>query len=167
MSMVTVTVTGLDRLRVVDPRKAEAAMKRGMKRAVVLGANQVKREAPVDTGRLRASVTDDVRAEGRDIVGVIGSNVEYAPSVEYGTGTQSDGQGGSGGVHFPPPHALQRWAERHGFNGPNVGFLVARAIARRGGLRPRRMFRRVMESPWFEAVVGKNVKDAMDQAFKA
>ena len=40
-----------------------------------------KEIVPVDTGRLRTSITHEVDA--KDVY--IGSNVEYAPHVEYGT----------------------------------------------------------------------------------
>ena len=44
-----------------------------------------KRNCPVDTGRLRASITYEiVRYEGKWILRV-GTNVNYAPFVEYGT----------------------------------------------------------------------------------
>ena len=66
-----------------------------------------------------------------------GSNVKYAPYMEYGTGRLADAEGGGGGGrHWPPAQALEGWASRHGF-GPGGGFLVARAIGRRGGLKPR------------------------------
>ncbi len=41
---------------------------------------------PVDTGRLRQSITSHV--EGNSAI--IGSNVEYAPYVEFGTGSKGD-----------------------------------------------------------------------------
>lgn len=44
-----------------------------------------KRLAPVDTGRLRASITHEMGAEGRDLVARIGTNVHYAPYLELGT----------------------------------------------------------------------------------
>ena len=44
-----------------------------------------KRLAPVDTGRLRASVTHALEEDVRGLVGVIGTDVEYAPYVELGT----------------------------------------------------------------------------------
>ena len=40
-----------------------------------------KEIVPVDTGRLRNSITHDV--DGKEVY--IGTNVEYAPPVEYGT----------------------------------------------------------------------------------
>lgn len=164
MGFVDVQVKGLESLKILDPVKARKAIERGMKRSVLVGERQVKLETPVDTGRLRASVTNDVRQQGNDIVGVLGSNVHYAPSMEYGTGTQSDGTGG-GGVHFPPAGALEEWAQRHGF-GKGGGFLVARAIGSRGGLKPRRMFRKVLESRHFGNVTMTNIERELRKLFK-
>jgi len=46
---------------------------------------EAKDRAPVDTGRLRASITTDL-IEKRGIPMVkVGTNVEYAPYVEFGT----------------------------------------------------------------------------------
>ena len=43
-------------------------------------------EAPaVDTGRLRASITHRVEMESGEVVGYVGTNVEYAPYLEFGT----------------------------------------------------------------------------------
>ena len=42
-----------------------------------------KRDCPVDTGRLRNSITNAVRADEKAVY--IGSNVEYAAFVELGT----------------------------------------------------------------------------------
>ena len=57
---------------------------------VVLGRKAIAEEAegyakedcPVDTGRLRDSISNDVDEDGR--IAYIGTNVEYAPFVEYG-----------------------------------------------------------------------------------
>jgi hypothetical protein len=46
--------------------------------------NAAKRRCPVDTGRLRASIGTRIERDGLGIVGVIGTNVEYAPPVEFG-----------------------------------------------------------------------------------
>lgn len=43
------------------------------------------RGCPVDTGRLRSSITHEVGRDGEGLVGTVGSNVEYAPYVEFGT----------------------------------------------------------------------------------
>lgn len=48
-----------------------------------------KRLCPVDTGRLRSSITHDVNRRGRTVVGRVGTNVDYAKHVEFGTRYQS------------------------------------------------------------------------------
>jgi hypothetical protein len=53
-----------------------------MRRATLLVQRDAKLDCPVVTGRLRNSITPEVRAEGNDVQGVVGSNVEYAPKVE-------------------------------------------------------------------------------------
>jgi len=45
-----------------------------------------KQRCPVDTGRLRNSITHQVTDDGRTVL--IGTNVEYAPYVEYGSSTR-------------------------------------------------------------------------------
>ena len=52
--------------------------------------SEAKKLAPVDTGRLRSSIGSEVqRAAGSEIVGKVGSNLEYASYQEYGTRYQS------------------------------------------------------------------------------
>lgn len=52
-------------------------------------ALQVERRAkqlcPVDTGRLRASITHALEGRGKTLSAVVGTNVNYAPHVEFGT----------------------------------------------------------------------------------
>lgn len=43
------------------------------------------RLCPVDTGRLRSSISHDLDRDGRGLVGFVGTNVEYAIFVELGT----------------------------------------------------------------------------------
>lgn len=45
-----------------------------------------KRKCPVDTGRLRNSITHRTDSDKKEVV--IGTNVEYAPYVELGTSRQ-------------------------------------------------------------------------------
>lgn len=82
-----------------------------------------KRSTPVDTGRLRNSITHAVR--GDDVY--IGSNLQYAPFVELGTGIYaSDGKGRkspwgyydrNGKYHvtrgMKPHHMLKKAASEH------------------------------------------------------
>ena len=50
--------------------------------------SNMKQLAPVDTGRLRASITADNGADSEGYFSEIGTNLEYAPFVEYGTSRQ-------------------------------------------------------------------------------
>lgn len=52
-----------------------------------------KANAPVDTGRLRSSIKSTVNVQGPLIRGAIGSNVKYAPYMEYGTRPHKIGYG--------------------------------------------------------------------------
>jgi phage gpG-like protein len=112
-------------------------MLEGMRDATLLVTRDAKKFAPVDTGRLRASIAPEVRFEGTAAAGVVGSNVKYAPHMELGTGVFVGRP-----RHWPPAAALETWARRHGF--PS-GFVVARAIGLRGGLKPRRYLQRALE----------------------
>lgn len=55
-------------------------------------AGDARENCPVDTGRLRNSVTHETR-EGEKAV-YIGTNVEYAPYIEFGTGIYAESGGG-------------------------------------------------------------------------
>ena len=75
----------------------ERAKRRGLEAIGLTAEGYAKRETPVDTGRLRNSIshaTDDEAA-------YIGTNVEYAPYVELG----ARGRQGK--------HMLQRAASEH------------------------------------------------------
>lgn len=55
-----------------------------LRRAVrVEGA--AKRACPVDTGRLRSSITHDLERDAKGLVAFVGTDVDYAPHVEFGT----------------------------------------------------------------------------------
>lgn len=47
--------------------------------------SRAKRLCPVDTGRLRASITSALEQDGDTIKAVVGTDVEYASFVEFGT----------------------------------------------------------------------------------
>lgn len=46
---------------------------------------KAKRYTPVDTGRLRSSLTSVVSSDGEGLYAMVGTDVEYAPYVEFGT----------------------------------------------------------------------------------
>lgn len=62
-----------------------------IKKQVLLSAYAIQKEAkektPVDTGRLRSSIAVDSVAGG--LGAEVGTNVEYAPHVEFGTKRQN------------------------------------------------------------------------------
>ena len=60
-------------------KEYNTAVEQAMKEAVLIVEADAKRNAPVDTGRLRASITNEVRKITRDVIeGRVGTNVEYA-----------------------------------------------------------------------------------------
>lgn len=63
-----------------------------------------KRDVPVDTGELQRSIHSTPEKEG--LVQTVGTNVEYSPYVEFGTGTK-----------VKVPQGLEKYAE--GFMSPN------------------------------------------------
>ena len=60
-------------------------MRDAMRTATLLVVRDAKLNAPVDTGRLRASITPEVRVMTKVVQGIVGSNVVYAPFQELGT----------------------------------------------------------------------------------
>ena len=54
----------------------------GLTKACMIVENKAKEHCPVDDGTLRASITSEVK----NGVGLVGTNVEYAPYVHEGTG---------------------------------------------------------------------------------
>jgi HK97 gp10 family phage protein len=126
----------------VDLKKYLSGLPPGIENAVARGFAKIgslikrggKQRAPVDTGRLRASIFTRSGA----LFTTVSTNVNYAAYVHEGTSP-----------HFPPPGALEGWARKHGF-GKGGGFLVVRAISRRG-TRARPFLREAAEEVVREA----------------
>ena len=69
-------------------------MEKKMQKACLIVENQAKQNCPVDQGFLRASITSETEVTSEEIVGRVGSNLEYAPYVHNGTGIYAkDGNG--------------------------------------------------------------------------
>lgn len=116
MDDISIEIQGLKETQAAL-EKATAAltgppMLAGMRRATLLVQASAKRKAPVDTGRLRASITPEVQTRADGVVGIVGSNVKYAPFVELGTRR-----------HFVPGRYIGTWARRHGL--PEGGLVVS------------------------------------------
>jgi hypothetical protein len=149
---VSVTVHG-QRQAAAQFGKISAAVRQAIVKQVAKSALNVqrgaRRRAPVDTGRLRASIRPVFYRDG--IAADVGSDVEYAHFMEFGTGplgasTNKQPLPASykhGGRYFPPPSALEGWARRHSGKGKKKGkkavnpFAVAHAIFKRGGTPAR------------------------------
>ena len=66
-------------------KEYNTAIEQAMKEAVLIVEADAKRNCPVDTGRLRASITNQVKKiAGAVLEGRIGTNVDYAKWVELG-----------------------------------------------------------------------------------
>lgn len=57
-------------------------MRDTMRTATMMVTRSAKIFSPVDTGRLRASITPEVKTAFKHVVGIVGSIVEYAPFQE-------------------------------------------------------------------------------------
>lgn len=67
------------------------ALEQALEKACLIIENSAKQNCPSSTGQLRQSITHEV--DGTE--GAVGTNVEYAPYVEIGTGiysSQGDGR---------------------------------------------------------------------------
>ena len=129
---LVIEVEGLDELQealkeFVDDWQPIAS--RALTPGLAVLESAVKKGARSDLGHARASVGSSVeRTAGSEIVGKVGSNLEYAPyALEYGRLPGA----------MPPPDRLEEWAGRHGMVG--AGFAIARAIAARGVKAPHTM----------------------------
>ena len=80
----------LDNSDLVKDAKNEAVA-RAMEACGLLAEGHAKMECPVDTGNLRNSISHDSDED----TAIVGTNVEYAPYVEYGTGRFAEGGGRS------------------------------------------------------------------------
>lgn len=75
-------------------KELPVAIQQALERGCLLVENEAKANCPVDDGQLRQSITHDVEITEHGAEAVIGSNVEYAPYVEVGTGVfASNGDG--------------------------------------------------------------------------
>lgn len=139
MTKFNARVEGLPELiAVTDPKILNKPLRDFFNKSGETVKNNIKPLTPVDVNRLRGSMAHVVDKSSPPLWARIGTNVKYAKPVEFGTGILSDAPDSKGRRYFPPPSALEPWAQRHGFTS---GFQVARIIFNRGGTPPRRMMR--------------------------
>lgn len=88
--------------------------------------NAARRLAPVDKGRLRGSITMEVRGSGRSLEVRVGSNLPYAIYVEKGTGIYA-----GRGYIYPKSGQYLRWPSTSGGRykgGATKGYVFAKRI---------------------------------------
>lgn len=136
---ITITLYGQERFRTnlqLFSEKQTRAVARAISASGLRIQAKARRNARADTSLLRASINLFFYSNG--LVATIGSTLDYAAFVEFGTGplgkatcvvpTPSGYDHGS--THgFPPVGALMGWARRHKAN----AWVVAFAIWKRGG----------------------------------
>ena len=72
--------------RLASPETAERATAKGLRKGAKLVQRSAKLLCTVDTGELRNSIEVTTGKDGA----IVGTNVEHAPYVEYGTGQMGD-----------------------------------------------------------------------------
>lgn len=85
------TVKNIERLLSKFNNIAKMDLKKTMVQATKVVHAQAKNLAPVDTGNLAGSIHMGVKAKANKIEGRIFTNLEYAPFVEFGTGSNGNG----------------------------------------------------------------------------
>lgn len=127
-------------------------MVNAMRLAAAAVTEAAQKHAKVDTGRWRASITPAVETYGTEVVGIVGSNLAYAPFAHEDTRP-----------HWPPMSALAVWARRH----RTTAFVVARAIARRGTKGDHAITRAVEEKEdLIERLIGAGVDTVLEKGGK-
>ena len=125
---ITVKLFGFDKLTSAfrsAPHWLGEEVGKGMSQSALAVQRESAMLAPVDTGRLRASITTEVDK------GVIPKWAKVGPSVNYGAYVEFGRRPG----RMLPPAALLPWLKRHGMPA-SAAFVVARAIAKRG-IKPK------------------------------
>ena len=80
--MIGIKLVGIEKLsKALSKETVKQPLEAGIKKIILLLDRFIKQSTPVDTGRLRASIIPEVQP----LYGKVGTIVQYAPFVEYGT----------------------------------------------------------------------------------
>jgi hypothetical protein len=105
------------------PEIVKTEMVKGIDRLTFAGQAVSQKEAPVDTGTYRRSITQHKATfAGGTATGSWGTNLPYARPIEDGR---------SAGSAMPPSGVLLGWMRRHGADA-KAEFVIRRAIGRKG-----------------------------------
>lgn len=84
---MSVVVKGMDSLMATLSRiERGAGLRRGIGKACRLVEDAAVENCPVDTGELQQSIHSETPGPADEPVGIVGTNKEYGPYVEMGTG---------------------------------------------------------------------------------
>lgn len=129
-----IVVTGLAELRQkLGPELIAGPLRDCFRRSSDVLLRRARGNAPVYSGKLRASLGQEIHSGKPPKWARVGTDLYYAPFMEHGTGAF-----GKSTDHWPPGEPLDAWAKGHGFES---GWHAARAIGRRGGVRARPFLR--------------------------
>ena len=104
--MAEVYLQGMDKLmRKLDAISRGEAVQDGLKKACRMVETAAKEKCPVDDGTLKASITHSVEYDK----GIVGTNVEYGPYVEFGTGLFAEDGNGRKDVPWRYQDAKGNW----------------------------------------------------------
>lgn len=85
---IKTTITGdkqvMAKIKILAEKNIEALKKVMLESTFVVEA-RAKKKAPVLFGRLKSSITSEVKKDKSGYTGQVGTNVSYAPAVEFGT----------------------------------------------------------------------------------
>lgn len=80
-------IENLDKLLTKLENLKTVSVEQAINEACILVENDAKKRCPVDTGELRMSITHEIEETSENrTTGAVGTNLEYAPYVEFGTG---------------------------------------------------------------------------------
>lgn len=87
---MVIDAIGLDKLieKFDKLENVNKVIKPVIRRGTQLVQNTAKDEAPVDTGTLKGSISRDTFEVNDSVIGLVGTNVDYAPYQEFGTVNQ-------------------------------------------------------------------------------
>ena len=94
-------------------KDASSVLEKGMRKACLAVEGDAKKNCPVDTGGLRASINHDVKVEGKTIIGVVGTNMEHGPYIEFGTGPKAAANPNESAQHVGAHFRNTPWAYRN------------------------------------------------------
>lgn len=101
---------------------AKKEIEHGLEDIVIWLKGEVQQRTPVSGGPLKNEMNAEVRWEGLDLMGIINNPLNYARVIETGRTSNK----------MPPSDALRAWARKK-LGDERLAFVVARAIAKRGG----------------------------------